>query len=179
MSKVVILWFNFSLSTSYPGPVSSGFSLYTADLVDKDIGNQHSICNCGELRKRSINVTKRRNTYLDIKNIRTHDGNNSQFLKIEIFYELLEQTIKEHYNQTFDFEGRNMAVLVNENEQFDDLKILEAFKVRLGEFYQFDAPINMEEVSKEQENDTIPFINKEDDNIKKFINWVSLVCPSL
>jgi hypothetical protein len=96
-----------------------------------------------------------------------------------IFYELLEQTIKEHYNQTFDFEGRNMAVLVNENEQFDDLKILEAFKVRLGEFYQFDAPINMEEVSKEQENDTIPFINKEDDNIKKFINWVSLVCPSL
>jgi len=76
-----------------------------------------------------------------------------------------------------------MAVFINEGEQFDDLKILEAFKVKLSEFYQFDAPINMEEVSEEtedaQEIDTIPFINKEDDNIKKFINWVSLVCPSL
>ena len=190
MSKVVILWFNFSSSTSYPhGPVSSGFSLYTTDLVDKDIGHQHSICNCGDLRKRSINVTNRRNTYLDIKNIRTHDDRsavnewNSRLLKIEIFYKLLEQTIKEHYNHTFDFEGQNMAVFINEGERFDDLKILETFKVKLGEFYQFDAPINMEEVSKntedEEEIDTIPFINKEDDNIKKFINWVSLVCPSL
>lgn len=189
MSKVVILWFNFSSSTSYPhGPVSSGFSLYTADLVSKDIGqHQHSICNCGCLRKRYINVTNRRSTYLDIKNIRTHDGRsvvnkrNLRLLEIELFYKLLQDTIKEHYNQTFNLEGQNMAVFIDESERFDDLKILESFKVKLGEFYQFDAPIDMEQVSEktEEEIDTIPFINKEDDNINKFTRWVSSVCPSM
>jgi hypothetical protein len=186
MSKVVILWFNFSTSTSYPhGPVSSGFSLYTADLVDKDIGHQHSICNCGDLKKRSINVTNRRNTYLNIKNIRTHDGRSAvnELLNIEIFYRLLKQTLKEHYNQTFEFEGQNMAVFIDESERFDDLKILESFKVKLCEFYQFDAPVDMERVSEKTEEkeevDTIPFINKEDDNINKFTRWVSSVCPSM
>jgi hypothetical protein len=189
MSKVVILWFNFSSSTSYPhGPVSSGLSLYTTDLVDKDIGHQHSICNCCYLSTRSINVTNRRNTYLDIKNIRTHDGKSavnedSRLLKIEIFYRLLKQTIKEHYNQTFDFEDKNMAVLVNEDERFDALKILEEFKAKLCELYKFDAPIAIDKVNEEpkdaQDIDIIPFINKEDDNISRFIGWVSSVCPSL
>lgn len=175
MSKVGIIWFNFSLSTSSNGPVSSGLSLLTADLVDTNIGRPHSICNCGGLRKRSINVTNRRNTYLAIKDVKTHDA-----LNIEIFYRLLKQTIKEYY-QTFDFEGQNMAVLIDEGERFDDLKILEAFKVKLGEFYQFSAPIDMERVSAiatdEQEVDAIPFMNKEDGNIKEFVQWVHSVCP--
>lgn len=190
MSKVVILWFNFSSSTSYPhGPVSSGLSLYTSDLVNKDIGHQHSVCNCGGLRKRSINVTNRRNTYLDIKDIETHDGRsavnerNSRLLKIEIFYRLLKQTIKEHYTETFDFEGQNMAVLIDEGKRFDDLMILEAFKAKLAEFYQFNAPIDMSEVSviatDVQEVDKIPFMNIEDDNINEFVQWLSSVCPSM
>lgn len=190
MSKVGILWFNFSSSTSYPhGPVSSGLSLYTSDLVDKEIGHQHSICNCGGLRKRSINVTNRRNTYLDIKDISTHDGRSavnegdSRLLKIEIFYRLLKQTIKEHYTETFDFEGQNMAVLIDEGKRFDDLMILEAFKAKLAKFYQFNAPIDMAQVAviatDEQEVDAIPFMNKEDGNINKFVQWVSSVCPSM
>ena len=186
MSKIAILWFNFSSSTSYPhGPVSSGLSLYTADLVDKDIGHQHSICNCGVLKKRSINVTNRRNTYLDIKDIKTHDSRSAVNGRniIEIFHRLLKQTIKEHYNQTFDFEGQNMSVLIDEGERFDDLKILEAFKVKLAEFYRFNAPIDMTHVAAittdEQEVDAIPFRNKEDGNINEFIQWVSSVCPSL
>lgn len=190
MSKVVILWFNFSSSTAYPhGPVSSGLSLYTSDLVDKDIGHQHGVCNCGDVRKRSINITNRRNTYLNIKNIKTPDGRsavneqNSQLLKIEIFYRLLKQTIKEHYTQTFDFEGQNMAVLIDEGKRFDDLMILESFKVKLAEFYQFNAPIDMSEVSvivtDVQEVDKIPFMNIDDVTINEFVQWVSSVCPSL
>lgn len=185
MSKVVILWFNFSSSTSSHGPVSSGLSLYASELVDKCIGEQRVICNCSGLRKRSINVANRRNTYLAIKDIKTHDGRRAveRLPKIEIFYRLLKQTINEHYNQTFDFEGQNMAVFIDEGERFDDLKILEVFKVKLAEFYQFNAPIDMTQVAKiatdEQEVDAIPFINKEDGNINNFIQWVSSVCPAL
>lgn len=188
--KVVILWFNFSSSTSYPhGPVGSGLSLYTSDLVDKHIGKQKGICNCGGLRKRSINVTNRRNTRLNIKDIKTHNGRsavneiNSRLLKIEIFYRLLKQSIKEHYSQTFDLEGQNMAVFIDEGERFDDLIVLDTFKAKLTEFYQFDAPIDTSKVSEivtdEQEVNTIPFINKSDGNINNFIQWVSSVCPSL
>lgn len=190
MSKVVILWFNFSSSTSYPhGPVSSGLSLYTSKLVDTCISEQRSICNCSGLRRRSINVTDRRNTYLNIKNIETHDGRsavnemNSRLLKIEIFYRLLKQTIKEQYTQTFDFEAQNMAVLIDEGKQFDDLKILEAFKAKLAEFYQFNAPIDMSKVSviatDVQEVDKIPFMNIENGNVNEFVQWVSSVCPSM
>ena len=213
MSKVTILWFNFSSSTSYVhlwfdfssstshlhGPVSSSLSLYTSDLVNKDIGHQHSICTCGDLRKRSINVTNRRNTYLDIKDIRTHDGRSavndtdSRLLKIEVFYQLLKQTIKEHYNQTFDFEGHNMAVFIDEGERFDVLKILESFKVKLTGFYQFSAPIDMAQIdaiADEQEADAMAdehtwtrfsdhIHSKDDGNINEFVQWVSSVCPSL
>lgn len=195
MSKVVILWFNFSSSTYPDGSVSSGLSLYTADLVyigDKvpaENQNSNSICNCGGVQKRSIDVTNRRNTYLDIKDIRTHcdrsavNERNSRLLRIEIFYKQVVKTIKEHYNQTFDFADKNMAVLVDEGERFDDLKILEAFKVKLAEYYQFNAPIDMSEVAvsatNEEEVDAIPFMNKGDGNINEFINWISSICPSL
>lgn len=189
MSKVIILWSNFGSSTSYPsGPVSSSLSLYTSELVDKDIGHQHDICNCGSLKKRSINVTNRRNTHLNIKNIRTHSGRsavnekNLQLLKIELFCQLLKQTIKERYT-TFDFGNNNMAVFIDEGEQFDVLNILEAFKVKLAKMYRFNAPIRMERVAvvatNKQEVDTIPFINVEDSIINKFIQWASSVCPSL
>ena len=189
MSKVVILWLNFSSSTSYPhGPVSSGLSLYTADLVhlgNKALGNQHGICNCGGLRKRSIDVTNRRNTYLNIKDIRTRCGRSAvnELLRIDIFYKQAIKTIKEHYKHTFDFANKNMAVLIDEGERFDDLKILEAFKVKLAEYYQFNAPIDISEVAvsatNEEEVDAIPFMNKEDDNINEFINWICSICPSL
>lgn len=185
MSKVVILWFNFSSSTSYPhGLVRSGLSLYSADLVDKNIGHQHGICNCGGLRKRSINVTNRRDTYLAIKDIKRGDVSAvGDLLEINKFYDLLKKTIQEVHSHTFDFEGRNMAVYIDEGERFDDLTILEKFKVKLTEHYTFNAPIDITKVSQvtsdEEDVNTIPFMNIADSSIDTFVVWATSLCPSL
>ena len=180
MSKVVILWFNFSSSTSYPhGPVSSGMSLYKADLANTEIGESRGICNCRCLQKRSINVVNRRNTYLDIKNIRTLNDKSAvdKLLKIDLFYRILCKIIQDRHPHTFDFEGRNMAVFIDDGERFDDLAILEAFKTSLAEHYKFEAPINMSEVDVEatdvQQVNTIPFMNIDDECIARFTNWAA------
>lgn len=181
MSKVGLLWFNFSTSTLYPrGPVSSGLSLSRADFVDKEVGgHRHSICNFGENLKLAVTVTNRRDTDLDIKDIRMPDGRSAMesLLNIKILYRLLKDTIKEHYSQTFDFGGRNMAVLIDEGERFDDLKILRAFRVKLAKFYLFEAPIDMTQVSVTDEQEIPFFMNS--GNVNEFVQWMSSACPSL
>ena len=55
-----------------------------------------------------------------INNIRTHDDKSAiNNLQIDVFYRLLKQVIQKLYPLTFDFEGRNMAVCV-EDGCFDD-----------------------------------------------------------
>ena len=57
MSKVVILWINFSSSTSYPnGPVDSGMSLYCADVVNAEINKSYPLCDCKQLCNQVIQV---------------------------------------------------------------------------------------------------------------------------
>jgi hypothetical protein len=175
MSKVIIIWFNFSSSTSYPsGPVSSGMSIYRSDITNKEIGVSKSVCNCGCIKKRSINVTNRHNTYLDIRNIRTLSSEGGQSavddLKIDIFYKLLRQIIKDMYPNTFDFEGQNMAIRIDDS--FDELTILEKFKEKLMDYYIFDAPINMTEVATKEDVATIPFMNIDDACIDRFTAWL-------
>jgi hypothetical protein len=174
MRKVVILWFNFSRSLSYPdGPVSSGLSLYTANLLDKNIGCQKNACGCGCIKKRTINVNNRRDMYLDILDITTLDGKIDVDLNIYFFYELIKQTIKEEYINTFDFENRNIAVCIDD-EDFDHLKILEKFKDKLANHYKFNTesirvlPVDEEDVT------SIPFMNVDDNVIGKFTSWVAM-----
>lgn len=177
MSKVVILWFNFSSSTSYPhGPVGSGMSIYKADLVNTENSESEGICNCGCLQKRNINVKNRRETYLRIKDIRTYDNMSiDNHLQIHIFYDLLKDTIKEMHPHTFSFDnGRNMAISIDEGERFNDVQVIERFKTKLLSHYQFDAPIDVREINRRpsDEVDTIPFMNIDSDDIAKFVNWV-------
>ncbi len=180
MSKVSILWFNFSTSERLGGPVSSGLSLRTVDLVDKEIeGHRHSICHFGENEKQlTLTVANRRDTYLDIKDIRHPDGSVVRSLKIKIFYQLLKETIKEHY-QTFDFGFgcRNIAVLIDEGERFDDLKILKVFRVKLAKLYLFKAPIDMTRVAVAEQGSPPFFMASV--NINELFQWLASVCPSL
>lgn len=178
MSKVLILWFNFSLSTSYPhGPVSSGMSIEKAELLDTDIGeSEGGMCNCGCLRKRSINISNNHVTNLVIKNIRTINDNRSaldDLLDINIFYRLLRDIISDKYHNTFILGDVNMAVFLNNDETFDDLVILEKFKARLVKYYNFEAPIDMSAVDVFQNVNSIPFMNIDDETINMFIKWAS------
>ena len=184
MSKVSILWFNFSTSERPCGPVSSGLSLRTVDLVDKEIeGHRHSICHFGEKQDENqltLTVANRRDTYLDIKDIRHPDGRSvMRSLKIKILYQLLKETIKEHYSQTFNFGFgcRNIAVLIDEGERFDDLKILKVFRVKLAKLYLFEAPIDMTRVAVAEQGSP-PFVMKSV-NINELFQWLASVCPSL
>jgi hypothetical protein len=152
-------------------------SLYRAYLVNTEIGESRGICNCRCLHKRSINVDTRRNTRLDIKNIRTLNDKSVDDLKIDLFYRILCKIIQDRHPHTFDFEGKNMAVFIDDGERFDDLAILEAFKTSLSEHYKFEAPINMSEVdviaTDEQEVNSIPFMNIDDECIARFTNWTA------
>jgi len=150
--------------------------LYKADLINTEIGNSKHVCNCNWIQTRSINVTNRHNTFLDINNIRTHDDKSAiNNLQIDVFYRLLKQVIQKLYPLTFDFEGRNMAVCV-EDGCFDDLIVLEKFKTSLSKYYKFNAPIDMNEVNvvatDDQDIDAIPFMNNDDETITKFTDWI-------
>lgn len=177
-SKVGLLWFNFSKSYSHPdGPVNSGLSLRTAELAEKETGqHRHRISRFGE-KDLTFTVTNRRDTYLNIQDIRTPDGTSAidPLINVSLLYRLLIESITEHY-QTFDFGNRNMAVLIDKGE-FDDLKILKEFRVKLAEFYLFDAPIDMTEVAQDDEQD-IPFFMTPLATGELF-KWVASVCPSL
>lgn len=178
MSKVVILWFNFSSSASYPhGPVESGMSIDKADLVNTEISESEGICSCGCLQKRKINVKNKRETYLRIKDIRTHDNVsaiNHLPKKIHIFYDLLKDTIKEMHPHTFSFGARNMAISINYRDSFNDTQVLERFKTKLLSRYMFNAPIDVCEINKrpDEDDEDITFMNIDSDKITKFGNWV-------
>lgn len=173
MSKVVILWFNFSTSIS-SGQISSGMSIYKADLINAEIGHSKCICNCQYIQARSVNVTNRRNTFLTINNIRTHDDKNATNLNIGIFYKLLKDIINKDY-VTFNFQGNNIAI----HGHFDDLDILKKFKTHLSKYYKFDAPILMKDVAVDaadekdaRDDDPFPFMNNDYETIARFTKWM-------
>lgn len=176
---ISILWFNFSSSTSYPnGPVSSGMSIYIADLVDKGFGKQHSICNCCSLKSRHVNVTNKRDVNVDIKNIcvRSLGPNNGQsavgdLLDISIFYRILMSTIRKMYT-VFDFDNRNMAVFLPNDTKFDVEKVILEFQDELKRHYNF-TPLT---VTTEKDDGQLPF-NADDSQIAKFMKWIDQVEP--
>ncbi len=175
VNKVVMLWFNFSTSTSYPnGPVSSGLSLYEAELLDKEIGESTPMCSCHALKSRKLNVGKRRDSYMKIEDIRSLTDNSSLVnLDVSRFYELLIETISELYPSNFNFEGRNMAmaIAIDEETTFSVLDVFSNLRLKLVTHYKLIAHINMAKIKTNPEDD-IPFMNND---IDKFTSWLENV----
>jgi hypothetical protein len=172
MSKVVILWINFSSSTSYPnGPVDSGMSLYCADVVNAEINKSYPLCDCKQLCNRVIQVDNCRCVEVDIEDIRTLDGKSAvDLLRIDLFYEILGSVIK-NQNKTFNFgNGNNLAMLIDDNDyQFNNSRIVYEFAHILEQYYEF----NVSEISDVNDIDTIPLMNIDNKHFAKFINWMN------
>jgi len=151
-------------------------SISKADLVNTEVSESEGICNCGGLQKRNINVKNRRETYLRIKDIRTLNNVSAiNHLKIHIFYDLLKNTIKEMHPHTFSFGGgKNMAVSINDGDSFNDIEVVKRFRLKLLEHYMFNAHIDVDEINSlpDEDDEDIPFMNIDSDNIPKFVNWV-------
>lgn len=186
MVKIVIVWFNFSGCYAYHlNDVSSGMSIYSAKLNKKKIGNNYKTCSCGDIKERTIEVVDRHDSYFEFEDMKELDGSTIKLMKLNntLMYKLLKECIMEKYIHSFDFENQNMAVYINDDQDFDDSCIYNMFKNKLEKHYLFK--INPKNVSirkkpvAEEYIDSIPFNNIDDKYIRIFDNWVSVMDPTL
>lgn len=181
MVKIVIVYFNFSSCYEYPlNNVSSGLSIYSAELNKKKIGSNKIACNCGDIKERTIEVIDRHDSYFAFLEMKELDGRSIEEMKLnnKLLYKLLKECITEKYIHSFDFENQNMAVYMNDDQQFDDVCIYNMFKKKLEKHYLFKVNPKTESIRKKAES-SIPFNNIDDKYVRLFGNWVSVMHPTL
>lgn len=153
-NKIFIFWIHFNGSSGsnsyYSSEMTLDFGEFNKDI--KSIGKPRKICNCGELSSVSINLSNKKTFNMKIKDIKNiifkyPEGKEyfNDHLKDYIdydnyvidFYKVLKNAFKNNYN-TFEFNGKNIAILTNEIE-IDIEKIVNEFidKLKL-EGYIFD-----------------------------------------
>jgi hypothetical protein len=172
MGKILLVWVNFSLSTSYPvGPVNSGFSLYKSYLTNSHFDFDSYIINisCVGMDMYQMAVNERRETYMSLDNLKTLDGGNAvDMVDVNLFYKLFKEIIDKEFPDTFVFGMKNIAIFLDKS--FNEAVLITALKAKLREHYEFDVS---KYTNKKSEEKTIPFVNVNKDVNDDFKEWLA------